>query len=464
MVSILLCTYNRAHLIRESIESILNQTYKDWELLLVDDGSTDRTREILKTYDDPRIRFFFLDKNRYYCRAANYGISQMKGDYLAIANSDDLWYPRKLEIQMEYLTQHPECGACFTYADVIDETGKNADEEFPEISSLLKRRFYNSRDWIRYFFRDGNCIAHPSAVIQKQMLDSIGGFHLLYCQSADMYMWIQIVRKSEIYVIPEVLTSYRCHHNPQDQVSGADDLKAARFMNEHMMIRRWMMNEFSDDEIRQYFGQDFRKKDAATPLEMQIERAFLLMTCTKGLDDLRILGLDKFEEILRNYGDEAVEVLDREYHVTLQNIYEWNLEHFYVDFGIHVKMADLIRQREREEREKLNTMRQLEGVRRMYRESEAEKNTLVGKIQDAKDQIGELKKEIENLHDQITLGQVEKNKVENELRAYRIELDKAGQKIQECEQKNEKTQKELEQQVAYNIRLMEEGTGRRKKL
>lgn len=454
MISILLCTYNRENLIKESIESILNQTYEDWELLLVDDGSTDRTREILETYKDPRIRFFFLEENKYYCAAANYGISQMRGEYLAIANSDDLWHPKKLEIQMEYMKSHPECGACFTYASLIDEKGNPADLEFPEMATLLNKRMYSRKEWIRYFFRDGNCIAHPSALITREALEKTDGFHLLYCQSADLYMWIQIVRYFQIYMIPEKLTLFRCHHNPEDQVSGADDLKAARFMNEHMLIRQWMMETFSDEELKEYFGEDFRKKDAHTPLELQIERAFLLMGCTKGLDTLRVLGINKFEEILRKYGDEAAEVLKNEYQVRLQDLYQWNLEHFYVDFGIHVKMADLIRQKQNEENEKRNMIRQLEGIRRMYREIETERDTLIGEIQAAQDEIADLKEMNEQ-------ERARKRRTENDLRSCRIELDKAKMKIQDEKAENQRIQKTLEEQVVNNIRIMEEKKGKR---
>ena len=78
MVSVLLCTYNRENMIRETIDSILAQTYKDFELLIVDDGSTDGTKEILQSYKDERIRLFLCEENKFYCRAANFGISQMR--------------------------------------------------------------------------------------------------------------------------------------------------------------------------------------------------------------------------------------------------------------------------------------------------------------------------------------------------------------------------------------------------
>ena len=83
MVSIILCTYNRAHTLKATIDSILAQTYTDFELILVDDGSTDRTQELLAEYSDERIRSYVLEENSFYCAAANFGLTKVRGDYIA---------------------------------------------------------------------------------------------------------------------------------------------------------------------------------------------------------------------------------------------------------------------------------------------------------------------------------------------------------------------------------------------
>ena len=109
MVSIILCTYNRENSIRYSIDSILEQTYQNWELIIVDDGSTDGTEKILEEYQDHRIRKIVLSDNSYYCYAANKGIREASGKYIAFATSDDIWEKTKLEKQIAYLEAHPEC-------------------------------------------------------------------------------------------------------------------------------------------------------------------------------------------------------------------------------------------------------------------------------------------------------------------------------------------------------------------
>lgn len=435
MVSILLCTYNRENLIRETIDSILAQTYTDFELLIVDDGSTsEEAKEILKSYKDERIRLLLCEENKFYCRAANFGISQMKGDYLAIADSDDLWYPTKLERQMEYLEEHPECGACFTYAEIIDENGEPAAEDFPDIAELTKKSFATRGEWMRYFFRDGNCVVHPSVVIPTWMVKRVKGFNLLMCQGADLDMWIRVLREAPIYVLPEFLTKFRCHHNPYNQISGADELKTARFMNEHMLMRKKMMRILTDTELKKYFHCDFRNKDSQSHLELEIERAFLLMECVKGLPELRVLGIEKFEEILDTYGEEAAIVLKEKYHTTLQNIYEWNLGHFYVDFGIHVQMA-----------------------KRVERQQELEKE-----IQHNAEGILKLQKELQQLNGECEKLRLQENRLIKEKEELQRNIDTTGSKLIKTQSNLEKQKREndqmlheLEVQVVENIKLQE---------
>lgn len=399
MVSIVLSTYNRAGTLRMTLDSILQQTYEDFELIIVDDGSTDCTKELLKEYTDRRIRIFFLEENQFYCMAANYGLQQIKGEYVAFATSDDLWEKDKLELQMNYLENRKECGACFTYSDVIDENGESAKEQFDMLSGLLMKNFYTQKEWIQQFIFEGNCLSHPSAVVRKDVLDRVGNFNLLYCQSADMDLWLRIVRYYPIHVIDKELVHYRCYKNPQDQISGADELKAARFLNEHMIIRRKFIEDLSDEEVIKFFGDCFRNKDAGSHLELEIEKAFLLLHCAKGLPDFHILGIEKFEELLRN--QEVVSILREKYHVKLQDIYEWNLGHFYMDFGIHVKLAErdheilVLHEQLRKEKE------YTQGLQRFRRELQDELKQAQNRIKEQEEELESKKNHIEEIQEKM---------------------------------------------------------------
>ena len=107
-VSVAIPTYNRAHYICETIDSVLVQTYKDYEIIVVDDGSTDNTREILKRYGG-KIKYFY-QANQGQASAWNYAVSQSSGEYIAFLDDDDLWFPEKLERQVEVLDKNPDLG------------------------------------------------------------------------------------------------------------------------------------------------------------------------------------------------------------------------------------------------------------------------------------------------------------------------------------------------------------------
>lgn len=99
LISVVIPTYNRGFIIENSIRSVLNQTYKNIEVIIVDDGSTDNTEEVIKSINDKKIRYFKLKVNRGACYARNYGVSKAKGKYIAFQDSDDIFLPGKLEKQ-----------------------------------------------------------------------------------------------------------------------------------------------------------------------------------------------------------------------------------------------------------------------------------------------------------------------------------------------------------------------------
>ena len=121
LVSVLMPCYNHGKYVAESVESILNQTYENIELLIVENGSTDNSREVLQQFkDNPKVKLFYLEKND--CEKAHYILSSnASGEYFAQATSDDIWMPDKLEKQMKYLKGHPEVSVCTTWAIYCDE-------------------------------------------------------------------------------------------------------------------------------------------------------------------------------------------------------------------------------------------------------------------------------------------------------------------------------------------------------
>jgi glycosyltransferase involved in cell wall biosynthesis len=121
-VSVIIRTYNRAYIVAEAIESALNQTYGDYEVLVVDDGSTDNTPEVVQGFKDPKLRCIRHERNRGVGAACNTGVAQAQGELIAFLDSDDLWKPEKLERQVACMVRHPEVDAVFSDVEIIEET------------------------------------------------------------------------------------------------------------------------------------------------------------------------------------------------------------------------------------------------------------------------------------------------------------------------------------------------------
>jgi glycosyltransferase involved in cell wall biosynthesis len=133
-VSIIIPTYNRANLIGETIRSVLNQTYTNWELLIIDDGSQDNTNEVVSAFSDNRISYFLIKHCGIFGKVRNEGIKISKGDYIAFLDSDDLWSPDKLQIQLDLLHQHREAFFIFNNVTIF---GTRAYASPPDYDTLF---------------------------------------------------------------------------------------------------------------------------------------------------------------------------------------------------------------------------------------------------------------------------------------------------------------------------------------
>lgn len=432
MVSIILCTYNRAHTLKATIDSILAQTYTDFELILVDDGSTDRTQELLAEYSDERIRSYVLEENSFYCAAANFGLTKVRGDYIAFATSDDVWNLRKLERQLDYMEKRKDCGACFTFVHLIDENGDNADEKYKDMLNVFRKVYYSRRDWIQRFIFEGNCLCHPTAVVRKEVLDKVGGYHVFYSLLADMELWLRIVRYYPIHVIEEDLLGYRMFEDQTKQVSGATEKKRTKSLNEHMIIRNNFINDLSEQELEDFFANKFQYKEAFTHQEMEIERALLLLHCVSDLPEIGTLGMDKFEKLLRD--NEYVKVLKDTYQIQLQDIYQWNTKHFYMDYTIHTLLGQKDQQ----------IGRQIEDIRLLQKhikEIEKQRDGLDRKIENAE-------KSAEKMQQMLDLQKNELEKLKMKIEMSKKEVFEEKQKVtlleKECKEMKEENQRKTD--------------------
>jgi glycosyltransferase involved in cell wall biosynthesis len=214
LVSIIIPTYNRAWIVRDAIDSVLGQTYADFELIVVDDGSTDRTPEILNSYGD-RLRVI-RQANQGVSAARNRGIGASSGPLIALLDSDDIWLPEKLTVQVDFFKKHPSALICQTEEIWIRNGLRvNPGKRHRKPSGVI---FERSLDL---------CLVSPSAVmVRRALLEVVGLFdeNLPACEDYDL--WLRVGCRFPVHLIDKPLTIKRGGH--EDQLSRQSSLDRYR--------------------------------------------------------------------------------------------------------------------------------------------------------------------------------------------------------------------------------------------
>lgn len=209
-VSIILTSYNHAPFIGTTIESVLEQTFSDFEVLIWDDASTDDSVGIIEGFKDPRITLFQSEKPQQVITGINRLITEVAcGEYIAMQHSDDVWAPEKLKKQVAYLDGHPDVGAVFTQAQVIDRTGALVNDESNVLNRMFDAKNRTRHEWLRHFFCVGNALCHPSALVRRQCYETCGAYRHSAVGLGDFEMWVRLCIRYEIHILEEKLTLFR---------------------------------------------------------------------------------------------------------------------------------------------------------------------------------------------------------------------------------------------------------------
>jgi len=200
-ISVIIPAYNNARYLREAIDSALGQTCPALEVIVVDDGSKDETPALLAAYGD-RIRAF-RQENAGVAAARNFGVSQARGEYVAFLDADDIWDPRKLELQIAKFENEPELGLVHC-----------ALESFGDDGSIITPFLGGMEGWVAAeLLRFETVIAGPgsTSMIPKRIFDEIGGFDHRLPPSEDWDLTYRIATKYRVGYVPEILLRYRIH-------------------------------------------------------------------------------------------------------------------------------------------------------------------------------------------------------------------------------------------------------------
>lgn len=200
-VTVLMSVYNGEKYLREAIDSILNQTFKYFEFLIIDDGSMDNSREIIHSYKDPRIRLIFNEKNIGLTKSLNIGLGLAKGEYIARMDADDISLKERLKMQIQTMDADSKIGICGTWAKIF------GNEE-----SIIKYPITPQEIRVALFYY--NPIIHSSVMIRKSYLIMNNlKYDESFKQSQDYELWVRCAKKFQIMNIPRVLLCHRKHSN-----------------------------------------------------------------------------------------------------------------------------------------------------------------------------------------------------------------------------------------------------------
>lgn len=202
LVSVIVPNYNYERYLREAIDSALAQTYPHIEIIVVDDGSQDNSREILKSYGD-KIRTF-VQQNAGVSAARNNGVKNCSGKYVAFLDADDVWLPQKIEKQVELFEREKDLGLVHVGVEEFDANGNTLKKRLEGMSGDVSQEFL-------LFERPVVLGGGSGLMLPREVFDEVGGFDLNLQTSADWDLFYRVSRNYKLGFVPEVLLRYRMH-------------------------------------------------------------------------------------------------------------------------------------------------------------------------------------------------------------------------------------------------------------
>jgi len=220
LVSVVFTSYNHQEYLKQALDSIVNQTYPNLEIIVVDDNSTDGSQQILKSYkDNPKITLHLLEKNTgSYVKASNYGARLAKGEYLLFAQCDDHADPEQIEKLVSAFSNEGNIGVVYSKSNLIDENDVFICDDFTGREKSFRKKCKNDafisgkemKDFLSF-----SCVIPnlSAALIKKDLYFQCGGLPERYMMAADWAMWLELTENSNFFYLTECLNNFRQHSN-----------------------------------------------------------------------------------------------------------------------------------------------------------------------------------------------------------------------------------------------------------
>ncbi len=296
-VSVIIPSYNHERFIEDCIQSVLDQTSQDFEIIITDDGSSDETVKNIKKFNDSRIKLFCFEKNEGACAAIEKCIQETSGKYIAMLSSDDMFLPDKLERQVEFLDNHPDIAIVFGLPLLIDEDGKEfADYSHPacRVFMQITRSRYKM---LNFFFYHGNCLCHPTALIRKECYTNLGTYDKRFASLPDFDFWVRVCLKYNIHIMQKNLIKFRIR-NDDTNASGYNTSNLIRYNWEYKHILNHFLSIESFDEFLNIFPNAKSIACAESSELIPFYIAKLALNCNS--DVHKLFGVDTLINLLND--------------------------------------------------------------------------------------------------------------------------------------------------------------------
>ncbi len=209
LVSVAIKSYNHAPFVERAVRSMLDQSLRDVEVLVTDDGSTDGTPDVVDAIADERIHLVRFPANRGPVFAMNATVARARGEFVAILNSDDYALPGRLERQVALLCAHPDVGAVFSVPIQVDDAGDPTTAYGAVFDVPIAHGLSTRAQWLRMFFLLGNCLCAPTAMVRRAVLEEIGPDDTRLMLLFDLDRWVRLLERYEVRVVDEPQTAFR---------------------------------------------------------------------------------------------------------------------------------------------------------------------------------------------------------------------------------------------------------------
>jgi glycosyltransferase involved in cell wall biosynthesis len=211
LVSVVVPSYNHERYIKQALMSALSSTIDEIEIVVVDDGSSDNSAEIIQSIDDPRIRFFSQSNSGAHA-AINRGVELARSEWISILNSDDVYFPEKLQTHLDFHAKHPELEASVSTVQYVDEHGEPLGEENESVKWYRAARlaYRTQQSLLKSLFIANHLVTTSSIFVKKQTFEKLGGFKSLRYVH-DWFFFLSLARKEMLEVIDKPLVCYRMH-------------------------------------------------------------------------------------------------------------------------------------------------------------------------------------------------------------------------------------------------------------